>query len=464
MSEISLPRELAYSLPPTLSGITSYEYRVPSYTTLGSWVPGSTAQLQLAQMPNTFFDPSTSYISMRVRVNMTIRNGYTGSAVNAPKGYLLGSGWSLINRCMVFFNSGVVLDDMLQVNVAANTLRNMMQDQTSKVGDSAVWGSQDAVPGPNVGVPLCAGAPYEALISGGGTVATQYLELSIPMMGYFGQGSAGKLIPAFVGPHRIDLQMEQLANMFVIDGTDITAVNSIVVERLEFVCMAIRLSDEMQRIVESALPNGGQLTIRSNQIMGTTIPIPVGTSGSQMYLNGTRAISVKALIHTFSDSTLVDKIYGSVNPNAQQITVDINSYKYPQQSGDLTKPADAFARLLQAVGVWSTTNGKPCFGPQSFYRAQTGDVPCLIFASPITTLAGSYAAGNCFYSFIDVESFGSKASGSGFFSGQSTVGTGSFLQIQFAAPTTQSTTCYAFALVDAVVTYDLASKTVIRRV
>jgi hypothetical protein len=465
MAEVSLPKELGYGLPPTLAGITSYEYRVATYTNLAQWQPGSTAQLQLGQMPNTYFDPSTAYISMRVRVNMTVRNTYTGSANTAPKGYLIGSGWSFINRASVYFNSGVLLDDMQQVNIASNTMRNLFQDQSSKIGDSVVWGSTDALIGPNVGVPLCGTAPYNAVIQG--TNAYQFLEISIPMMGYMGQGSAGKLIPAFVGPHRIDLQMEQIANIFVGDGTDITAITGISVDRLEFVCQAIRLSDEMQRVVESALPNGGQMSIRSNQIIASTIPIPAATSGSQMYLNGTRAQSVKALIHTFNYPALVDKIFGSVNPNASQITLDLNGVLYPQQSGDLFKPSDSYARLLQAIGVFSTVDGKPCFGGQSFYRAQTAATTTngmpLIFAGPVADAAASYTTGNCFYHFIDVESFGSKGSGSGFFSGQSTVGTGSFLKIQFALPTAVASTCYAFALCDCVVTYDLASRTAIRR-
>ncbi len=486
MSSAPIPRELNFQMPAILEGMSSYELRQPTYTALTAFQgSNSTAQISLPQIPNTFLDPSSTWISMEVTINIP-----KGAADYAPpadigqfKAALLGSGgWSLFNRMSVYGNSGILLDDVMSPNLFVNAYRNLSQIKPEKDGDSAVFGGQDiaAITAPNVGAIIGgpANSPYRFSTAVTDAVQSQTLRFSLPMIGLLGSGSS-KLIPLFVCPHRIDLSLEALSNVLVtVAAADSFAADAyknatMSVNRLEFVGTAIKLSDRLMTDVMSSLPVPGEIAVRCNQVSTTQIVIPANAAGNNQYLVGTRVSSCKAILCQYQTAGCIDSIFGSVNPNMAQYAHEINGVLYPQQMADLTKLSDVYARNLQALGVWSTTNGKPCHGLSSFAVSQTVNKPVNPWLAKYDNIAylRAYAPAtptggrsNCFYTFMDLEIYGQKASGSSFFSGISTNGGSNFLRVVFADPVADTATVVCFTLHDAIITYSAAAGTVYRKI
>lgn len=453
-----------------LRGITSEEMRLPTYSNLASFVgPNSVAQINIPNVPNTFMDPASSWLSFEIVVTATAAaNPYVPPANNtaAMNQCMLGSGgWSLFNRVSQYAN-GTLIDDIMSPNIYVNTWRNLSQSYAEQLGDAAVFGGQDCfVNNPNVGYIIGGqtGTQYAATTNVGGVI-TQRINFAIPMIGFLGAGSAGHLIPLFICPFRIDLSLEAIANCFC--GSTELPIGNVQFTRLEFVTQRINLEDPMMDAVLSALPVRGQIVLRCNQVSTTTVVVPTGTFGSQQYTVGTRVSSAKSFLCTFTQPDLCDKIFGSVNPNMSTFAHEINSGFYPRQFQDLTKSSDAFARNLLAMGIWSSTNGKGSVGLSNWGVAQTANTPAPPFVvartgaddntKMDTHLQKSNA--NCFYLFTDVERFGSKGSGSGFFSGVDVTGGANFLRINFAIPTTALNTIYIFTLHDATINFDIAAQ------
>ncbi len=479
----AVPKELTYQLPPTLSGMSSYELRVPTYTTLGMFnTQNAVAQLQIPMIPNTWMDGSTAFLSGEVQITMTAKQNYVPPAItSAPNACILGSGaWSMFNRVTTYFNSGVLLEDIQNPNIYVNAWRELSQNNSDQLGDSIVFGGQDAqMRAPNVAYYLGSAAPYNGTFVGTNSAAAtplvQIFKFAVPIPGYLGMGSAGRLIPMFAGPHRLDLSLEALANFTNFDGTYITSIDSMQFNRLEFVAQVVKLTDPMQDLILSALPAPGQISIRANQVSATTVVLQAGANGMNTYTVGTRVSSCKAMLLCFNPANTLaadgttavpigDKIFGSVNPDAQMISYEINGTIFPQQYQDLSKTPDAYARLLQCMGVFNSTGDKPGFGLTNWAASLRPAGPCLPFgggANFATVLGG---IGNCFWLLQDLEVFGSKGSGSGFFSGQNTTSGSNFLRIQFARGLGAQTTTYVFTIHDAVITYDIAAMTASRRI
>lgn len=480
---VPIPRELNYSMPAPLEGLKSYELRQPTYTALTAFSgPNSVAQINLPQMPNTWLDPSSTWISMEVTISLTkgANNYDPGTDIGQFNAALLGSGlWSLFNRVQVFGN-GIPIEDVISPNLFVNDYRNLSQSNPEKQGDALAFGGQDiaAITAPNVAAIL--GGPvtsnYAFSTAPAAAVQQQTLRFAAPMIGLLGSGSS-KLIPLFVVSHRIDLSLEALSNVIVTltGGAAFAAdpVASMTVNRLEFVGTAITLSDRLMTDVMGSLPVPGQIAIRCNQVSTTQVVVPQGNAGSNQYQVGTRVSSCKAMLCHYQTAGCIDKIFGSVNPNLAQYAHEINGILYPQQMADCTKIADVWGRNLQALGVWSTTNGKPCFGLSSFAVSQTAAQPSTPWLGKYDTLASlrAYAPGtpiggrsNCFLTFMDLEVFGQKASGSSFFSGISTIGGANFLRLNFAVPTAATCTIVCFTMHDAIITYDAAAGTVYRKI
>ncbi len=463
-------------MPPVLQGMKSQELRVPTYSNLASFAgQNSVAQIQIPNIPNTFMDPSPSWLSFEIVVTATAAANYVDAAVptnntTAMNQCILGSGgWSLFNRVTTYANSGVMLDDTLSPNIWVNAWRNLSQSYAEKLGDAAVFGGQDTfINNPNVGYVIGGqtGTQYAATTVAG-AVITQKINFAIPCIGFLGAGSAGHLIPMFVCPFRLDLSLEAIANCFC--GSTELPVGTVQFTRLEFVTQTVTLADQMMDAVLSALPVRGQMSLRCNQVSTTTAVLPNGTSGMQQLLVGTRVQSAKSFLVTFNQADLCEKIFGSVNPNLASFAHEINGVLIPQQLQDLTKSSDAFARNLSAMGIWSSTNGKGCVGLSNWAVAQTANTPAPPFVAARTAGTDNAKMGllrttvaNCFYLFTDVEVFGSKGSGSGFYSGVNTTGGSNFLRLNFAAATTALSTIYIFTMHDATITFDIAAQSCYR--
>ena len=487
---VVLPREFMYGSPPVLEGLLTKEIRCPTYTTLNQLGSvNNVAQIVIPESPNTFLDPSTSYISISATITMGVKADFCGTGSDGAKvpttatvqgnAAILGSGgWSMCNRVTTYHNSNVLLDDLQSPGVFVNHFRNLSQSVSEKVGDSIIFGGSEVYQNyQNVAQPLLGAAPFEGVYTRAASAVgtcSQVVNFCLPLPGFLGAGSAGHLIPLFVGPFRLEWSCEDPLNFLWADGTKVLSPAStaatVTYNRIEFVANTVVVSPTILSTIVSSLPDGKSLIIRSNEVALSAFNIPKEISGSVPFLVGFRCTSAKAMLTAFQVSDAADKIFGSVQPSASSISHYINGTYYPQQLGDMTKPIDAFGRLMVGLGIWSTTNNKPAITAGAYSASLVDDVPVPFFRAYNKTAATLLSASNTngtqcneFLIFQDLESYASKNSGSGFYSGLDTSSGANFLQINFAAATTANVTAMVYTMFDCSVIFDLESRSASRK-
>jgi len=469
-----IPRELSYIPPVTLSGIESREIRIQvQQLTSQMGQSGSVLQFQIPEATHCFIDPSTASLSLTVQVVLNTKSAlYSASgsttSIYAGNAAVRGSGLlSMFSKIETYFNSSLLIDQVTNVDQYANIMRNISQNGADQLGDSACWGGgEEAYPTlNNVAMPLGSGGVYSGQYDATADTMTQSIHAALPVPGYLGAGSAGRLIPQLAGPHLFQCTINNPTDWIYVDGTNYLSIASVTVTRAELVFQQIQLSEDVLAVVKNSLPVPGQLTIRSNAVVTNVSLIPSGQSGTVDLLLAGRATSVKGMLTLFVPASAADGKFASVNPSIQEFAYNINSQFIPQQQMSFARsPADGFYRLLQGMGVWSTTNGKPSFAQSTYFTALTTGVPSAPFRAYRATGAPTdkTAFSDCFCIFQDCEFFGSKGSGSGFYSGVNTKSGSSFLHITFAAATSVSITAVTFGLADQLVSYDLLGKTCMR--
>lgn len=490
----TVPRELNFDIPPILFGIDSEEMRMPTLTTLNGLTGGSVIDINIPQIPNSFMDPQTLCLSLSVQVVVGVQDDY--GTRNVPAAPLPGpntagnyfdvavdhyttsdrheqfcivgkaGGMSFIRRLTSYFNNSVMIDDIDSVNSLTHWWKVLTENAADAAG-SQLLSSSDPNGNTSMGIKIGGSVPYCALLADGAHTLTQVLNFNIPLPGVLGMGSAGKMIPLFLGPHRISFMLEELKNILW-GSVENTAnardtLNKYSILRAELVCQRVTLESGLFNKVIGA--TGGELKIRANTFSTTTSFLPGGTSGTIDMPLSVRASSAKLIATAFSVDNAHAKCFSGVQPNASFMSYFINGRNIPNNmSNFVISPNDQFYRTLQTFGVYSTTNGKGNIVPKSFMSS-------LVLHSPSVQF-DTYAAdgtGNPFNTvpdnFIycqDIESFGSKGSGGGFLSGQNLATGTVYLKLSFAAAiaAARSLNARTFVMHDAVVTYLLGAHTV----
>jgi len=490
----AVPRELNFDIPPILFGIDSEEMRMPTLTTLDGLTGGSVVDINIPQIPNSFIDPQTLCLSLSVEVEVGIQDGnYAGTDVIGAIRYtnddalqnfcIVGKagGMAFIRRLTSYFNNSVMLDDIDNVNVLSHWWKVLTENSSDAAG-SQLLSSSDPNGSTSMGIMIGGTVPYCAVVDTVKHVLRQTMNFNIPLPGILGMGSAGKMIPIFLGPHRISFMLEQLTNILFAgvpnkQPADRSSLNTYKVLRAELVCQRITLESGLFNKVIAA--TGGELKLRANTFTVCSNFLPAATTGTIDLPLSVRCSSAKLLATSFSVDNAHGKCFSGVQPNASFLSYFINGRNIPTtMSNFIISPNDQFYRTLQSFGVYSTTNGKGNIVPKAFMSSLVKHSPAIQFddyaQNPVLGAdAGAsdpiFAANNPFDiipdNFIytqDIESFGSKGSGGGFLSGQNLATGTVYLKMSFAGaiPTGRSLTARTFVMHDAVVTYLLGAHTV----
>lgn len=499
----AVPRELNFDIPPILFGIDSEEMRMPTLTTLDGLTGGSVVDINIPQIPNSFMDPQTLCLSLSVEVAVGVQDAYRtrsilvgGVAANKfdveANGFTNSDDWeqfcivgkaggmSFIRRLTSYFNNSVLLDDIDNVNSLTHWWKVLTENASDAAG-SQLLTSSDPNGSTSMGIKIGGSVPFagevhDAAAAGVAYAAntiTQVMNFNIPLPGILGMGSAGKMIPLFLGPHRLSFMLEQLSNILwygsetsgagVVGGANRSHLNKYRVLRAELVCQRITLESGLfQKVIAST---GGELKIRANTFSTTTSFIPANTSGTIDLPLSVRASSAKLMATAFSPSNAHGKVFSGVQPDAAFMSYFINGRNIPtNMSNFIISPNDQFYRTLQTFGVYSTTNGKGNIVPKAFMSSLTKHSPAAQFdvyaidgtGNPFNTVPDN------FIYCQDIESFGSKGSGGGFLSGQNLATGTVYLKMSFQNPVLNNISLNArtFVMHDAVVTYLLGAHTV----
>ena len=362
--------------------------------------------------------------------------------------HMLGKGWGMFRRYQVYANNNTLTDDIEQIGLLHCYMNNLVSDSAYNAGDWASGGNAANEAGSNVSftfptgptlmsggttqtatgstiasegiaaskgwssigdptvnnnttnAPACFLAPFasnaipSAYANG---LATIPFEISLPLMGMLGSGN-DKMFPLFLGPTRISLFTESLANyiqnplsllQLQAYGTNAdgqyayafmnTSINlahpntQVTISSAEFVGNYVRCDGVAFQQIMSQLPVPGKLILRTTSFAYSSQPVPTGTAGTNDFLIATRRASAKFLLTTYNRDGLVDKSYGSVCPFLTQGTcTTINGIQYPQQGVDfLNKPRDAFRQTLVSLNLAYSALSRPAISYTNWARLNT---------------------------------------------------------------------------------------------
>lgn len=145
----SVPNELNYSepihsIPP---GYRIVNFRQVNYNTIPSPTPGGTEiQINIPQIPNSFIDPSTTFLNIRCRITGTLPETlYTVTTESSPanlrpgfvalkkrwRNYLNATGWGLFSRYQVYANNSVLIEDIDEIGYLAHMLNSATKSSST---------------------------------------------------------------------------------------------------------------------------------------------------------------------------------------------------------------------------------------------------------------------------------------------------------------------------------------------
>lgn len=466
-----LPSELNFALPPSIpAGWQTKQLRVQTISTYPtSVVQGNEFQIQIPQLPNTFLDPSSSYLNIRCRFSWTTAAAMDPASATANP-VLMGSGWSLFQRFEVLYNNQELIDQIMYPGVAFNAMANMTMSSAERTAAPHLGFGAVSSAHPNIATILFTGDGVSRSAASGNTVHSAYLDLAIPLLGVIGHAT-DKLIPAFLGGFRIDLTADAIDNYLKKGSVAYTGM-TLNIQNIEFVCNAVTVDAGSLSAIIQQHPES--LFIRTQSWVHSSQVIAAGTgAGLQELLISSRVSSMKHLLVCPSPSAAYEGIYSGVNPFLTSGTaVNINNNYYPQATHDpLTRPMDFFASNKLALNTLYCANHGGCIKKNQFLVA--ADASGMYFKyTPLNGTAGAAsvtvtdfnAAVNAFYWIQSTEVFGRKAS---LLSGVDTKSGSNFLRLQIGTALDAAVgtwTFNMFACHDVILQCDLQTRRITRKI
>ncbi len=406
-SPAMLPSELSYALPASLPmGWRTDELRIQTISTYPtSVVQGTEFQIQIPQLPNTFLDPSTSYLNIRVAFeweNLTDVTSDVSSLTENP--LLLGSGWSLWQRYELYFNNSNLLDQIMYPGVFTNAMMNLVMNPQQKAcsphlgfgGESAGTSNYCTVLARSDGV----------LREDGGSANTKrkaIIDFALPLIGVLGHAT-DKLVPLFLGGMRIYLTADSITNYLVSGTKAFKTTPTLNIINLEFVSNVVTIDAGSLAAVIQAHPD--KLFIRTQSTVHSSQVINAGSAaGLYELLISSRVSSQKALLICPSCSDAYEGLYSGVNPNLTSGTaVNINNVYYPKSSCDpILKPMDLFAKNRIALNSLYSANHTGSIAKAEFLSAAQATPQYFKYSE-------DRGPANAFFWIQSTEVFGRKAS------------------------------------------------------
>lgn len=292
---------------------------------------GNEFQIQIPQLPNSFLDPSTTYLNVRIQVS----GAATSTDINTIEKSLclLGSGWSLFNRYECYFNNSQLIDQIQEPGIFFSNITKCTLSSSQRLSMPHCGFISD----PNALVSDGIGTAMNHIFSDAmGTIpsAGNYIwdiDLALPLVGVMGANTT-KLIPLFLGGYRLDLTADDFASVIAQPSGDVTGISYKIVS-LEFVGQVVTVDQgSLQAVLASA--NEQKLFIPTQSIAYSSQTL-AASSGVGLYelLISSRVSSCKSVMVSVAPTNAGDKKFAGVNPNATTGTcVSINGVFYPQQT------------------------------------------------------------------------------------------------------------------------------------
>jgi len=485
-SPIGLPVSLKYDLPPSVSdSCRSYSVNVNpnGITTLTGpalpatcFVANSTANfgsftqqvigfdIPCGNSDSVFLDPHSTTLSFTLTYPCTVASvGGTGTTLN-----LVGSGASFFDQLTLYSNN-VPLETINNYGLLQNFLLNNTVSKSERAGGISVcMGTDD---NSNNGVDL----PFATVATAASPIR---LNFSIPLLSFIGINCPDKLFP--IGSvNNLQLQLQTAMNYPLVSyctvvPTTMPSIGGFTLSEFSLNLKYLDIGDVASQMMRQTLQNG-KWFIKASTYTNSNITIPAQSSGSQQLLMQIRNTSVKSIFHTFGtavSSSCPNGLYDSINPSLSSRQLQIGGSFFPNKPiNDIQRSSEGYVNLLQSLGGNIGNKASGTSVSRSNYNACIPSVPAgseLFCVFPNNGVRPVPAGGdtievniaknpNMFYCGYDLE----KSNGV-LFQGYNTRSTPPFLNLFLAQSTGvgNNITCTAWGLSDAVIVFDVASKSV----
>lgn len=452
----ALPSEFQYNLRGSLpAGWRNQQIRVPTISNITSSVlAGQEIQIQLPQLPNSFYDLSTAYFNIRATFSYTASAAVDSSA-KAPR--ILGSAWSMFQRYELYFNNANLLDQVMYPGIAINALNNMILT-TGQKSALNYQGLSSTSALPSVGTILHTDDGMAGTLPTGSganlAVTNNKLDFAMPMIGAL--GNCDKMLPAFLAGFRIDLTADDIANWLVAGDTVTISGLSVKFDSVEFVCQAVTVDQGSLAAILAAHPEKMFMQTQTFTHSSQTLPAGAG-AGLYELMVASRVSSLKSLLVCCSPTDAYEKMYSGVCPNAVAGTsLSINNTYYPQNGyAPSDRPSDVQAGNRIALNSFYSTLHTGLITRSQFCRSSTASGSLLGYLKT--------GPGNAHYMLIDTEVFGRRHGA--LLTGVDTKSGSTFLRYQIGATLANVVhVVNMFAIHDVILEVDLQSRQITRRV
>lgn len=420
----------------------------------------------------SFIDPRFTTISGRIK--LTLAADMTTAAAKYGTCYLRSSASSLWDRAYIQSQSGVILEDINNYGLVADTVAQLECDVAQRDALASMYlfnAERSGVIGTTAGV-----STYNALNSNQGisfplltdpttaaktfTAGSNYFSFCVPLIsGLIGQKASKFFQIGATSRLQLVLQSSALIPITLIFNTATTQNVSITIDNLSLNLSYVDIGSEgVQMLNKSGLQYFSGTTYR---VSSTTLPANTSAAGQVSLLSGIRGSSVRNIITRVSENSLAlagccNGMYDSKLPPVNTIAYSINGQQYPPNPVDLVHaPATAFAFLMECNGNWSTYDFKSCIIPYKYNVVVAGGGGTSD-ADQNQSIAGTASEPASLASFMFGYSLEAIAKW-GLFDGLNCNSGQAFVNMNFVQPNTNALTFYFIAKQDAIWVLDTAT-------
>ena len=392
-------KNLVWDLPASMLNSSKIENRIQPYGQSSYSTAGQIIKFVIPRTDRACMNTQTMYITGNCDLAGTF------GTVDSDMNFVLGSYYSMFSRQVVSSN-GKQLETIERPGELVNMILNQTLNPAERKGMANNLGFYNDTTGDgdytsNICQPInTATTGYNRLPSGG-----KSWSFAIPLIGLL---NAVKFIPLFNGDFTVELTVNALSNWLQSNTTGGSAAISTItfaLTNLELVFDQINLTPESFQTIMTNYPE--KLYIKSQSYdFGSSASFTVLPSAIDIPVNIKRS-SLKQILFYFNQTDCIDKTFGGVNPNLNDLVFITNGQQYPQRPIRCNiNPSEAFSQVQKAYGSLYSNNHGGSMGKMEFARRTTSNsqyYPAVLSDSTTTTLINISLSANKFYLAIDTE-------------------------------------------------------------
>lgn len=397
---MGLPSNLNFEMPSSMIDCAKLENRITPYGNATFNSGGQVIRFVIPKTDRSFMNPQTAYITGQCDLGGTFGTGGPGTDLN----FVLGNYWSMFSRYVVSSN-GSVLETIEKPAELINMILNMTMNAAEKKGQANSLGYYcDPTTDGDFTTNMCQPINTTANDFNNGKTWT----FAIPLIGIL---NVAKQIPLINGDITIELTINALTNWLIGNTTTATAAVATItfaLTNMEFVYDQLTLSPQSYAMVMA--PYGDKIHIKTESYDFGSGTAAILTAGAVDVPVNIKRSSLKRVFCYFTQSNLVDKTFGGVNPNGNDIVFISNGQQYPQRPIKLNNPSECYMQIQKAFGSIYSTSHSGCSGKAEFMRRSTIGTVGLPnstgnkYLAAATTVNSTILTGaNKFYIAIDTE-------------------------------------------------------------